>query len=98
MRLFLGLAFDARLEDRRLFSLNPASEADPHIQSQEMRLVGRDGLQSSLRRSRRCEPARVRRPAHVEGRETWRVLEMTYPDDVPAHTKIQQLYSTTISC
>jgi hypothetical protein len=33
-----------------------------------------------------------RRPAHVEGRETWRVLEMTYPDDVPAHTKIQQLY------
>jgi hypothetical protein len=30
--------------------------------------------------------------AHVEGRETWRVLEVTYPDDVPAHTKVQQLY------
>jgi hypothetical protein len=30
--------------------------------------------------------------AHVEGRETWRILEVTYPDDVPAHTKVQQLY------
>ena len=30
--------------------------------------------------------------AHVEGRNTWRVLEVTYPDDVPAHTKVQQLY------
>src|SRR5207253_654878 len=29
---------------------------------------------------------------HVECRETWRVLEVTYPDDVPAHTKVQQLY------
>jgi hypothetical protein len=30
--------------------------------------------------------------AHVEGREPWRVLEVTYPDDVPAHTKVQKLY------
>jgi hypothetical protein len=30
--------------------------------------------------------------AHVEGRETWRVLEVTYPDEVPAHTKVQKLY------
>src|SRR6202045_4227368 len=30
--------------------------------------------------------------AHVEGSETWRVLEVTYPDDVPAHTKVQKLY------
>jgi len=30
--------------------------------------------------------------AHVEGRETWRVLQVTYPDDVPAHTKVQKLY------
>src|ERR1700694_3871011 len=30
--------------------------------------------------------------AHVEGRETWRILEVTYPDDVPAHTKVQKLY------
>jgi hypothetical protein len=30
--------------------------------------------------------------SHVEGRETWRVLEVTYPDDVPAHTKVQTLY------
>ena len=30
--------------------------------------------------------------AHVEGRETWRALEVTYPDDVPAHTKVQKLY------
>ena len=29
--------------------------------------------------------------AHVEGRETWRVLEVTYPDDVPSHTKVQKL-------
>jgi hypothetical protein len=29
--------------------------------------------------------------AHVEGRETWRVLEVTCPDDVPAHTKVQEL-------
>jgi len=25
-------------------------------------------------------------------RTAWRVLEVTYPDDVPAHTKVQQLY------
>jgi hypothetical protein len=30
--------------------------------------------------------------AHVESRETWRVLEVTYPDDVPAHTKVQKVY------
>jgi hypothetical protein len=30
--------------------------------------------------------------AHVEGGEAWRVLEVTYPDDVPAHTKVQKLY------
>ena len=30
--------------------------------------------------------------AHIEGRETWRVLEVTYPEDVPAHTKVQKLY------
>jgi hypothetical protein len=30
--------------------------------------------------------------AHVEGRETWRVLEVTYPEGVPAHTKVQKLY------
>jgi hypothetical protein len=29
---------------------------------------------------------------HVEGRETWRVLEVTYPDNIPAHTKTQKLY------
>jgi hypothetical protein len=29
---------------------------------------------------------------HVEGRETWRVLEVTYPDTIPAHTKTQKLY------
>jgi hypothetical protein len=29
---------------------------------------------------------------HLEGRESWRVLEVTYPDAVPAHTKIQRLY------
>jgi signal transduction histidine kinase len=29
---------------------------------------------------------------HVEGRETWRVLEVTYPDNIPAHTKTQRLY------
>ena len=36
--------------------------------------------------------ARRELTAHVEGRDTWRVLEVTYPDDVPAHTKVQQLY------
>ena len=46
-------------EDGRVFSLNLASDADPHTQSQETRLVGRDGPQSSLRRSRRHEPTRV---------------------------------------
>src|ERR1700693_1367323 len=30
--------------------------------------------------------------SHVEGRETWRVLEVTYPDNIPAHTKTQKLY------
>jgi hypothetical protein len=30
--------------------------------------------------------------AHVEGWDTWRVLEVTYPDYIPAHTKTQQLY------
>jgi hypothetical protein len=30
--------------------------------------------------------------ACVECRETWHVLEVTYPDDVPAHTKVQKLY------
>jgi hypothetical protein len=30
--------------------------------------------------------------SHVEGRETWRVLEVIYPDNNPAHTKTQQLY------
>jgi hypothetical protein len=29
---------------------------------------------------------------HVEGRDTWRVLEVTYPDNIPAHTKTQKLY------
>jgi hypothetical protein len=29
---------------------------------------------------------------HVEGEETWRVLEVTYPDGIPAHTKVQKLY------
>jgi hypothetical protein len=29
---------------------------------------------------------------HVEAGETWRILEVTYPDDVPAHTKTQKLY------
>jgi hypothetical protein len=29
---------------------------------------------------------------HVEGGETWRVLEVTYPDCIPAHTKVQKLY------
>ena len=29
---------------------------------------------------------------HVEGRETWHVLEVTYPDNIPAHTKTQKLY------
>jgi hypothetical protein len=26
------------------------------------------------------------------GQEIWRVLEVTYPDNIPAHTKIQKLY------
>jgi hypothetical protein len=30
--------------------------------------------------------------AHVEGRQTWRVLEVIYPDNIPAHTKTQKLY------
>jgi hypothetical protein len=46
-------------EDGRVFSLNLGSEADPHTQTQETRLVGRDGPQSSLRHSRRHKPARV---------------------------------------
>jgi hypothetical protein len=29
---------------------------------------------------------------HSEAGETWRVLEVTYPDDIPAHTKVQKLY------
>jgi hypothetical protein len=29
---------------------------------------------------------------HEEAGESWRVLEVAYPDDVPAHTKIQRLY------
>jgi hypothetical protein len=29
---------------------------------------------------------------HVEGRETWRVLEVTYPDNIPAYTNTQRLY------
>lgn len=29
---------------------------------------------------------------HVENRQTWRVLEVTYPDTVPAHTSRQRLY------
>lgn len=29
---------------------------------------------------------------HVEGLETWRPLEVTYPDGVPAHTRKQTLY------
>ncbi len=29
---------------------------------------------------------------HVEAGETRRLLEVTYPDDVPAHTKVQKLY------
>ena len=29
---------------------------------------------------------------HVEGQETWHVLEVTYPDNIPAHTKTQKLY------
>jgi len=35
---------------------------------------------------------------HVEAGETWRVLEVTYPDDVPAHTKVQKLYFDQSSC
>jgi hypothetical protein len=29
---------------------------------------------------------------HVEGRETWRVLKVTHPDNIPAHAKTQNLY------
>ncbi|UKZ56808.1 hypothetical protein TrVGV298_010649 [Trichoderma virens] len=29
---------------------------------------------------------------HAENGETWRVLEVTYPDDFPTHNKIQQFY------
>ena len=29
---------------------------------------------------------------HVEGRQIWRVLEVTFPDNIPAHTKTQKLY------
>ena len=29
---------------------------------------------------------------HVDGGETWRVLEVTYPGGIPAHTKVQKLY------
>jgi hypothetical protein len=29
---------------------------------------------------------------HYENNETWRVLEVTFPDGVPAHTKVQKLY------
>jgi hypothetical protein len=29
---------------------------------------------------------------HAEGKEVWRVLEVTHPDDVPAHTKTPKLY------
>ena len=52
-------------QDGRVLSLNLAPEADPHTQSQETRLVGRDGPQSSLRRSRRHEPTRVMSDQHI---------------------------------
>jgi hypothetical protein len=29
---------------------------------------------------------------HTEGNECWRVLEVTFPDDVPTHTKVQKFY------
>jgi hypothetical protein len=29
---------------------------------------------------------------HTEGRETWRRLEITYPDHIPAHTSVQIAY------
>lgn len=29
---------------------------------------------------------------HKEGLETWRVLEVTYPPEIPAHTAVQKLY------
>jgi len=29
---------------------------------------------------------------HIENGETWRVLEVTYPDNFPAHTKVQKIY------
>ena len=28
----------------------------------------------------------------MEGGETWRVLEVIYPDGISAHTKVQKLY------
>ncbi|PTB52857.1 hypothetical protein M431DRAFT_557419 [Trichoderma harzianum CBS 226.95] len=29
---------------------------------------------------------------HTEGRDNWRVLEVTYPDGFPTHTKVQKFY------
>lgn len=29
---------------------------------------------------------------HSENRETWRVLEVSFPDDIPAHCRVQRLY------
>ena len=29
---------------------------------------------------------------HEEAGETWRVIEVTYPDDIPAHCKVQKVY------
>jgi hypothetical protein len=29
---------------------------------------------------------------HPEGLETWRILEVTYPPNIPAHTAVQKLY------
>ena len=41
-----------------------------------------------------AEPGFVTREleAHTEGHETWRKLEVTYPDHIPAHTSVQVLY------
>ena len=55
---------DARGGWARLFA-EPVHGADPHTQSQETRLVGRDGPQSSVRRSRRHEPTRVMSDQHI---------------------------------
>src|SRR5262249_131909 len=30
--------------------------------------------------------------SHEEDQEIWRVLEVTYPDDIPSHTKTQSFY------